>query len=203
MAGYYDANDLNVIDTDLNSASILSGVTIFGVLGTASAGGGDPGYYQLGTGQTTCYDESGTLRSCSGTGEDGAIYGSSFAHVWVDNSGDGTVSDLNSGLMWQKADNGSTVTWQTALTYCNNLSLAGHSDWHLPNFGEIWQMYDYENGTCQSVFTGCNNYWSSTSMPAFPNSAYYFYTDSYGAIYDAGKGGGYYPSRARCVRFEE
>jgi len=35
-AGYYDANNLSLIDTDLNSDSILSGVTIFGVEGSAS-----------------------------------------------------------------------------------------------------------------------------------------------------------------------
>ena len=200
-AGYYDTNNLvTITDNNLAAGNILTTATIFGITGTASAGGGDPGYYQLGTGQTICYDTSGTPRSCSGTGEDGDIYGSSYAHVWVDNSGDGTVSDTTSGLMWQKADNGSTITWQDALTYCNNLSLAGHSDWHLPNFGEIGQMFDYENGICQSVFTGCNYYWSSTSMPAYPYDAYYL--DTYNGLISSAYEGNDFYYRARCVRFE-
>jgi hypothetical protein len=104
--------------------------------------------------------------------------------------------------MWQKADNGSSVTWQNALDYCNGLSLAGHSDWHLPSLGEIWQMYDYENGTCQSVFTGCNYYWSSTSRPSYPGAAYALYAD-YGGIGSVDKAiDGYIPNQARCVRFE-
>ena len=200
-SGYYASDfNLSVIDIDLNADNISSGVDIFGITGTASAGGGggDPGYYQLGTGQTTCYDEIGDPRSCSGTGEDGEIYGSSYAHSWSDN-GDGTVSDTTSGLMWQKADNGSTITWQAALTYCNGLILATHSDWHLPNKKEILDMFNDQTGTCQSVFTGCSNYWSSTSPPSSSVNAYYFYC--YGLIFNDYKD---YDDvgRARCVRFE-
>jgi len=157
-----------------------------------------PGYYSLGSGQTTCYDTDGYPRSCVGTGEDGERYGVSFAHSWVDN-GDGTVSDLNSGLMWQQSSNGSYVAWQSALDYCNGLSLAGYSDWYLPTIGEIWQMYDYQAGTCYSVFSGCSDFWSSTSGPASPSYAYDLYT-GYGYISYEDKTVAVSP--ARCVRFE-
>jgi hypothetical protein len=44
------------------------------------------------------------------------------------NNGDSTVSDLATGLMWQKADDGTTGDWEEALAYAENLELAGHSD---------------------------------------------------------------------------
>jgi len=160
----------------------------------------DPMYYGLGSGQTTCYDVGGNSRSCSGTGEDGEIYGSSYAHVWVDN-GDGTVSDTTSGLMWQVADMGYSDTWQNSLDYCNNNTpgLPG-SGWRLPTVNEINAIYDYSTGTCNSVFSGCNHYWSSTSVPAYPVFAYTLVTDGGPISFDVKDY--VYGYSARCVRFE-
>jgi hypothetical protein len=59
----------------------------------------------------------------------------------IDN-GNGTVTDTGSGLMWQKATAPGTYTWQAALSYCENLSLAGHSDWRLPNRNELESLVD-------------------------------------------------------------
>ena len=56
---------------------------------------------------------------------------------------DGTVSDLATGLMWQKSDNGQTYNWQEALNYAENLVLAGYSDWRLPNAKELQSIVDY------------------------------------------------------------
>ncbi len=50
---------------------------------------------------------------------------------FLDN-GDGTVTDTNRKLMWQKGDNGNEVTFEQAQEYCRNLSLGGHADWRLP-----------------------------------------------------------------------
>jgi len=54
------------------------------------------------TGQTTCYDSSGTVISCTGTGQDGEIQA---GVAWPDPrftvSGD-CVSDNLTGLMWAK-----------------------------------------------------------------------------------------------------
>lgn len=60
----------------------------------------------------------------------------------VDN-GDGTVSDYATGLMWQKSDDGKLYDWKGALDYANNLSLAGHTDWYLPNAKELASIVDY------------------------------------------------------------
>jgi hypothetical protein len=46
------------------------------------------------------------------------------------------VVDEATGLMWQKGEP-SEKTWQAAMDYCSNLSLAGHSDWRLPSLEEL------------------------------------------------------------------
>ena len=58
-------------------------------------------------------------------------------------NGDGTVTDLASGLMWQKADNGTGLDWERALKYAENLTLGGHKDWRLPNAKELQSIVDY------------------------------------------------------------
>src|SRR5204863_545949 len=52
------------------------------------------------TGQTTCWNSSGAVISCAGTGEHGELR-TGAALTYVDN-GDGTVTDVNTGLMWEK-----------------------------------------------------------------------------------------------------
>lgn len=45
---------------------------------------------------------------------------------------DGTVSDTETGLMWQQY--GLTPSnWHNAVQYCENLKLAGYDDWYLPD----------------------------------------------------------------------
>ena len=62
---------------------------------------------------------------------------------FIDN-GDGTITDTVTGLMWQKATAPGTYTWEQALTYCENLTLAGdYSDWRLPNRNELQSIVDY------------------------------------------------------------
>ncbi len=61
---------------------------------------------------------------------------------FIDN-GDGTISDLATGLMWQQADEGLTLDWHDALEYAENLELAGYSDWRLPNAKELQSIVDY------------------------------------------------------------
>jgi hypothetical protein len=91
-AGYYEATTLNATDSDLAAANIASGVNIFGIEGSLSGGG-----VELHSGQQTCWDTSGTPRSCTGTGEDAELDGT--AKSFTDN-GDGTVTDDHTGIMW-------------------------------------------------------------------------------------------------------
>lgn len=57
------------------------------------------------------------------------------AHRFVDN-GDGTVTDMQTNLMWQKGDNGEKITFDKAQEYCKTLKLGGYTDWRLPKVDE-------------------------------------------------------------------
>lgn len=106
------------------------------------------------TGQTRCYDNSAEI-TCplpgqAFYGQDAQYHGS--APAYQDN-GNGTVSDLNTGLMWMQAtadtnsdgtiDSNDELTWQAAIDYCAGSSYAGHSDWRLPSYFELGSIVDY------------------------------------------------------------
>ena len=50
--------------------------------------------------------------------------------------------DPTSGLMWAGKDNGKDVNWHKAMKYCQNLRLAGFSDWRLGTIDELFGIYD-------------------------------------------------------------
>jgi hypothetical protein len=93
-----------------------------------------------------------------------AVY--AIAGDFTDN-GDGTVTDENTGLMWQQGEAG-TMHWEGALTYCEGLSLAGYSDWRLPNIKELESITDdglYSPAIDTNYFPNAHasGYWSSTT----------------------------------------
>src|SRR5207237_5093359 len=59
------------------------------------------------TGQTTCWDTTGSVIPCAGTGQDGD-FGEGARLAYVDN-GDGTVTDVNTGLRWGRLWQAGTV----------------------------------------------------------------------------------------------
>ena len=64
----------------------------------AACQGGSPRHFPA-TGQRTCWNSSGLVIVCEGTGHDGEIQAGA-ALAYVDN-GDGTITDVNTGLMWK------------------------------------------------------------------------------------------------------
>lgn len=84
-------------------------------------------------------------------------------------NGNGAVTDLATGLTWQKSDDDDKITQAEAHTYCQELDLAGSSDWRLPNIKELRSIVDtrvYEPATDISVFPDTKIiyfYWSSTT----------------------------------------
>ncbi|CAA6690288.1 MULTISPECIES: DUF1566 domain-containing protein [unclassified Lentimonas] len=58
-------------------------------------------------------------------------------------NGDGTITDSATGLTWMQADSTTGMDWPTALEYAEDLELAGHSDWRLPNAKELQSIIDY------------------------------------------------------------
>jgi hypothetical protein len=154
----------------------------------------------LETGQTTCYDAGGAVTSCAGTGQDGELQ-KGLAAAYMDN-GDGTITDTNTGLMWEKlSDDGSVHDKDDVYTWADALSIkvaalnsgsgfAGHTDWRLPNVNELQSLSNYEvsrpavsavfNTSCVPSCTvntcSCTRlnfeYWSASSVARSPALAW-------------------------------
>jgi len=211
-AGYYSAANLSVVNSNLTAGNIKSGVDIFGIPGSYVGGGGG---VELHSGQQTCWDTGGTPRDCAGTGEDADI-DAATAKSFTPN-GDGTVTDTQTGIMWQQSNTGYTLTWQAALDYCNNGALCNdgsfqgsgdcsgnggtkYDDWHLPNVLEMATLIDYGRSDFKNpaLTWGYDYFWTSTSNPSWPDVAYVA-DFLYGYIARGGKGydGAFV---ARCAR---
>src|SRR5438034_4539784 len=106
------------------------------------------------TGQTTCWDSSGTVIPCTGTGQDGDLQ--KGAPLSYTDNGDGTLTDNNTGLVWEKQssdgsihDMGNAYTWDNAfaahVATLNSTSFAGHNDWRLPNVRELESIGNFGN----------------------------------------------------------
>ena len=142
----------------------------------------------------------------TGTGQDGD-YQSGV--VWPDprfkDNGDGTITDLLTGLMWLK--NGSCMgwlSWQAAMNVAQELNSLGsgsdhcsklavsYDDWRLPTVQELETLLNAESSDPYQFlnfygFQGVqsDSYWSSTTGPN-PYSAWLLHFDT-GEILSGGK----------------
>jgi len=92
------------------------------------------------SGQSNCYDANTTM-DCSAkgnsfSGQDAQYLGYQPRYK---NNGDGTVSDLVTGLMWQK-DPGDKMTADDAVAGAASFNLANYSDWRLPSIKELCSL---------------------------------------------------------------
>ena len=60
---------------------------------------------------------------------------------------DQTWTDEATELMWQNPPEDQEMDWVTATAYCEELDLAGHTDWRLPNLIELRSLI----GGCEST----------------------------------------------------
>lgn len=118
------------------------------------------------------------------------------------NNGDGTITDTSTGLMWQQTTAPGTYTWAQGLSYCENLSLAGYSDWRLPNPKEMDSIVDYRRYR-PSINVGffpdtigdsfyLPNYWLSTTVASNNGAAWsldFYYGGCNDWSYEGGGGG--------------
>ncbi len=105
--------------------------------------GGSLTYPIVDTGQTTCYDNKGWRIHAPNQGA--RFYGQDAQYNGIQpnyrDNGDGTISDLNTGLMWQKTPDFENLrTLDEALVYADNLTLAGYNDWRVPNIKELYSL---------------------------------------------------------------
>ena len=98
--------------------------------GVNFADGRIKGYPLGGTGGTAAYYVR-LVRGGDGYGE----------AAYVDN-GDDTITDGTTGLTWSRTDEG-PLDWEEALAFCEDLELADHDDWRLPDAKELQSLVDY------------------------------------------------------------
>ena len=144
-----------------------------------------------------------TLRYTKTFGEDGDYAGN--APSFKDN-GDGTVTDLLTGLLWQKADGGE-MTWEKAKDYPKSLRLAGRQDWRLPTSMELFALTNqgmHGPAMDTSVFTRSDARYWWTNSPRADDSSKVWLVNSGGGIGAHAKtetvsAGGERPVHVRCV----
>lgn len=94
-----------------------------------------------------------------------------------------TITDNNTGLVWQQALSKKSFTWNDALAYCEELEYAGFSDWRLPEPQEILTIVDYGRSGIRLnklYFTDIpekssgNAFWTSKTFKDDPESAWTF-----------------------------
>lgn len=102
-----------------------------------------------------------------------------MGHGNFTDNGDGTVSDSDTGLVWQQETVDEERTWQQALAYCNDLVLDGKTDWRLPNQRELnttLNLNATDPGTGALSFTPLQTiadvYWSSSTQSSSGSQAW-------------------------------
>jgi hypothetical protein len=90
-----------------------------------------------------------------------------------------------------QADSGSTLNWEGALSYCENLEAAGYDDWRLPDAKELQSIVDYSRiPAIDPVFTLTDPeswFWTGTThLDSFSpdNAVYIAFGRAYGVQTD-------------------
>ena len=171
----------------MQSAWIGRLLLVLGVVGSASAGGQQP---------------------CQSS-----IPESSPTASFVD-AGNGTTTDLKTGLMWKRCAEGqswdgagycngtaTSFTWQAALRQGATANFAGHADWRLPSIKELRSIVEqrcYSPAINSVVFpnTSASDFWSASANAG--RSGYAWLVGfGYGSTYDGDK---YDDIQVRLVR---
>jgi hypothetical protein len=135
------------------------------------------GYPIVGTNQSKFYNNA-TEISAPATGS--AFYGQNATYSgntpkYV-NNGDGTVTDMITGLMWQQTpdrngdgtiNSSDKVTWSVAGAGASSCKTGGHTDWRLPTIKELYSLI---------MFTGIDPIIEGTStsgLTPFINTDYF------------------------------
>ncbi len=101
-------------------------------------------YVVVDTGQTSCYGYGIDTMACPDEyeelyGQDGMYNG--LQPSYQDNE-DGTITDLNTGLVWQSVPSGN-MGWAYAFDYAEGLDLGGYTDWRVPTIKELYSLAQF------------------------------------------------------------
>ncbi|MCP4750803.1 MAG: DUF1566 domain-containing protein, partial [Proteobacteria bacterium] len=138
------------------------------------------------------------------------VRGGGDSDLWtldfVDN-GDGTITHQSTGLMWAQVDDSTTNwNWWGAFFACEDSTLAGYTDWRLPNVREYLTIVSDTlfDPPFDSIFStnATGSHWTSTTNKRSKDMGYdvgwMLAVNSCGNFYTGYKDT--YPAGARCVR---
>jgi hypothetical protein len=111
-------------------------------------------YTIVDTEQSQCYDARSAI-ACGRTsmpGQDAQYAGNRPGYR---DNGDGTVTDLNTGLMWQ-ADPAAKMTYAQAVNGVWAFRLAGYDDWRLPSIKELYSLMLFDGTDASSCIGACS-----------------------------------------------
>lgn len=136
------------------------------------------GYPVVGTNQTLFYNN---LTEITIPARGSAFYGQDAQYAgntpqYTDN-GDGTITDMVSGLMWSRSpdlngdgdiDADDKLTYNEAIQEASSFNLAGYSDWRLPTIKELYSLIIF-SGKDVSGYNGSLN----TGLVPFIDNNYF------------------------------
>ncbi|MBC8131575.1 MAG: DUF1566 domain-containing protein [Deltaproteobacteria bacterium] len=111
-----------------------------------------------------------------------------------------TVSDKQTGLLWQRTADGQTRTWDAAVAVCRALDLSGPG-WRLPSMKELQTLLDLSRqlpalDPVAFPIAPTEQYWTSSTLKGSATDAW-FISFRLGAASTIGRDN---PSFVRCVR---
>ena len=106
----------------------------------ADSSAGRVPYTIVDTAQVRCYSNNAEIEfpnaGAAFFGQDAQYAGNQPAYK---DNGDGTITDLNTGLMWQ-SNPGEKMTFKQAMAGASRCRIAGYEDWRLPTIKELYSL---------------------------------------------------------------
>lgn len=138
------------------------------------------------TGQTVCYDGSGSRLDCDGSGQDGEIQS---GKTWPEprfRPEDDSIHDTGTGLVWLRHANAfdGPMDWNTAfdrVAQMNRDRVQGYDDWRVPEIRDLESLTDMDHHSPalpeNHPFTHVQAfYWSATTSQYDTGYAWVLYT---------------------------
>jgi len=148
------SSDERIIDVQYATTTIYVSTTVLGIetmFGVNMADGRIKGY------ETSLQGQSKTFTvQC--------VRGDSYGTNNFTDNNDETISDSATGLMWEKNDSQTDMSWDSALSYCESGATGGYTDWRLPNAKELQSIVDYTRSPATTSSAAIDALFNATSF---------------------------------------